>query len=231
MGAHFIPLEIVFRFGVTKGSSFLARAQTSYLKELGFTSDRISENENFGVPILEFFTKHEYTDRFLAISEAFLISSLSAQNYRKLINSNLLLSIWLKDVFGDLGLNLIDGKTEWAIDESEDLILVDSIGPDELRILDTTAQFQLSKEFLRGFYRDSKWYATVNEWKAKTADWKKKVEDSVGNPPTLSAAYLSAAQNIYSVLTSIIATKTSTDTLSTQKKIQNLLKEMAECSK
>ncbi len=55
-------------------------------------------------------------------------------------------------------------------------MLVDSIGPDELRLIKNGAH--LSKEMLRGHYRSTPWYAGVE--KAKTLaeqrgekDWKK----------------------------------------------------------
>ena len=52
---------------------------------------------------------------------------------------------------------------------------MDSIGPDELRIL--WKEVQLSKEFLRQFYRDSDWYRKVQQAKEiareeGVADWK-----------------------------------------------------------
>jgi phosphoribosylaminoimidazole-succinocarboxamide synthase len=58
------------------------------------------------------------------------------------------------------------------------IFLVDAIGPDELRILKDGVQ--LSKEFLRTFYRGTDWYGQVNQAKKQAkeqgvADWKRLV--------------------------------------------------------
>ena len=74
----------------------------------------------------------------------------------------------LKEIFEDLGIFLWDGKFEFAFAEGgrgeRDFMLVDSIGPDELRL--SYDGVQLSKQNLRNFYRGGDWHRAVG--KAKT---------------------------------------------------------------
>ena len=49
-----------------------------------------------------------------------------------------------------------DGKFEFGFGQDRELIVVDSIGPDELRL--TFENLKLSKECLRDFYRATPWF-------------------------------------------------------------------------
>ncbi len=207
--AHFIPLEIVFRFGVTKGSSYLKRVN-------------IPEDSYFGFPILEMFSKLEPQDRFLNEQEAFVISSLSKEEFQKLKITKMLTVIFLKEIIEKSGLVLIDGKTEWAIDANRNFVLVDSIGPDELRILDSSKILQLSKEFLRNYYRNSKWYKTITTEKEIGGDWKSRVKKLNIQPTNLSPQYLKTTENLFITLANIITSNNASN-------LPTLLNEMKKC--
>lgn len=226
---HFIPLEIVFRLGVTKGSSFNNRANSNYLKELGFIKDKIDENEFFGFPVIEMFSKLEPQDRFVQTLEAKKISSLEEVDFKKLQYTNLLVVIFLNKLISKSGLILIDGKTEWAIDENHNLILVDSIGPDELRILDESKEIQLSKEFLRNYYRNTDWYKSLQKEKLIGGDWKKRLINSNQMPQKLSNEYLSISKRLFKVLADLFSTTQHEENLKNQNKLQLLLKDMRAC--
>lgn len=198
--SRLVPLEVVFRFGMPKGSSLVERLTPDYARALGL-SGVPREGEKFNAPVLEFFTKLEDTDRFLTWEQALNYSGVEYAQFEQIVNRTLALAIWLAGVFEEKGLELWDGKFEWALIDGK-LALVDSIGPDELRLLVPKIGTQLSKEFLRLFYRDSKWFEAVKQAKKEAEanpdlDWQDLVRSRVGEPPRLSAAFREAADALY----------------------------------
>lgn len=154
-----VPLEVVFRFGMPKGSSLSSRlakdpsyAQTLGLKELP------QEGCYFEHPVLEFYTKLEPKDRLLSVQEALLISGLQAEQFETLSELACLLALALFVLFGERGVELWDGKFEFVAD-SREILLADSIGPDELRLL--YKKCHLSKEMIRQVYRGSVWEESI----------------------------------------------------------------------
>ena len=147
-----IPLEVIFRWGAPAGSSLLKR------------HPHVKENERFSRPMVEFTTKLEEEDRVLSAEEAREIAGMSAEEMRRLVEQTCEVASHLKEVLSLMHVELWDGKLEWAFSgAARDLKLVDAIGLDELRV-----SFQghaLSKEFLRHHYRDTSWYAALNESK------------------------------------------------------------------
>lgn len=170
-----IPLECIFRFGAPLGSSLLDK-----------NSD-IVPNTLFDSIKIEFTTKLEKKDRKLSVSEAVSIASLTKLEFQKL---NELIKIYASVLwhgFNSKGVMLWDGKFEFAFGkrlnpEEREIILIDSIGPDELRL--TFEGIPLSKEFLRQAYRETNWYQA----------WKKG-ENS--DPPTLKNKTIKMAKDIY----------------------------------
>ena len=171
-GARLVPLEVVFRFGMPAGSSLEQRLSSikDYGKTLGFKKDP-EPNQWFNFPVLEFFTKLEPKDRFLTVQEAALLSGLNAGEFQKMTELALDVSLALHEIFARAGIELWDGKVELlaaknGLDVSDsEIILADSVGPDELRLLFDGQQ--LSKEMIRQFYRGSDWEKTLkklNKW-------------------------------------------------------------------
>ena len=198
--SRLVPLEVVFRFGMPKGSSLVERLTPAYARSLGLTGVP-REGEKFTAPVLEFFTKLEDTDRFLTWEQALNYSGVEYTQFEQMVSRTLALAIWLASVFEEKGLELWDGKFEWALLDGK-LALVDSIGPDELRLLAPQTGTQLSKEFLRLFYRDSKWFEAVKQAKKEAeanpdVDWQELVRARVGEPPRLSTAFREAADALY----------------------------------
>jgi phosphoribosylaminoimidazole-succinocarboxamide synthase len=197
-----IPLEVVFRFSCPQGSSLLERVQRDpgYMASIGFGDFKVSENEKWEFPVLELFTKLETTDRPLTLTEALAISGLSGAQMQKLLLKTAWVAGWLKSVCSKAGVELADGKLEWAVLESGDVMLVDAIGPDELRLLKDGVQ--LSKEFLRNFYRNTTWYQAVNRAKELgrahgVAEWKKLAAEQ---PPALTPRHKELATHLYMAL-------------------------------
>jgi phosphoribosylaminoimidazole-succinocarboxamide synthase len=198
-----VPLEFVFRLSCPEGSSLKERANRdpNYLTSLGFPGIQVGPHSRWDFPILELFTKLENTDRPISLGEALAISGLSASQLQNILFKTAWVAGLLKYGCNQLGLELADGKLEWAIDATGESILIDAIGPDELRILKDG--IQLSKEFLRGFYRKSQWYEQVEQAKtqakiAGSQEWKKWVRES---PPLLPTKHRDLAIQVYLALT------------------------------
>ena len=112
---------------------------------------------------------------------------------------------FVKAALAAIGVELADGKLEWGMGPGGDIFLVDAIGPDELRILRDGVQ--LSKEFLRGFYRKTPWYAEVNRAKERAplegiTEWKKLVRVP---PPELPARMRELGSQVYLSLANELA--------------------------
>ena len=211
-----VPLEVIFRFGVPEGSSLLSRTgDDAYCKTLGL--DKAPQSgDRFETPIIEFSTKLETSDRYLPYGEAQEIAGLSDAEFDNLATLTKLLSLRLKYCFDGIGLELWDGKLEFAFsgmdaDGNRSFILVDSIGPDELRL--TRDGVHLSKEALRSFYRPLPWHGQLETAKklAKERgekDWKKIcIEELKALPPHLPQAVKKQAEMIYTGIAKALSEK------------------------
>jgi phosphoribosylaminoimidazole-succinocarboxamide synthase len=194
-----VPLEVVFRFSCPPGSSLLERTARDphYLTSIGFGDWKLTEGGKWEFPILEVFTKLETIDRPLTLTEAVAISGLSATQMERLLLSTAWVAGWLRSVCRKAGVELADGKLEWAMDADGALFLVDAIGPDELRLLKDGVQ--LSKEFLRIHYRETSWYAALDRAKELgrtrgVVEWKKFVAEP---PPALPVLHRDLASQLY----------------------------------
>lgn len=197
-----VPLEVVFRFSCPEGSSLLDRVESDpqYLVSRGFGEANVSPGTRWEFPVLEMFTKLEASDRPVSLGEALAISGLSARELENLLLTTAWVAGFLKQDLSLHGLELADGKVEWAVSESGELMLVDAVGPDELRILKNGVQ--LSKEFLRKHYRETPWYQAVGQAKSQAqsqgiADWKRLVAQP---PPALPAEKRELARQVYLAL-------------------------------
>lgn len=204
-----VPLEVVFRFSCPEGSSLIERVNRdpSYLSSIGFGSYEVAPGKKWDFPVLELFTKLESTDRLLTLSEALAISGLSGEQLQSLLLRTAWVAGFLRGACAKEGLELADGKLEWGVDADGSLFLVDAIGPDELRLL--WEGVQLSKEFLRGYYRTTPWYEAIGKAKeyarnSGSADWKRSV--SLG-PPHLPAEHRELASQLYLALANAMTGK------------------------
>lgn len=210
-----VPLEFIFRFGMPKGSSLMKRVKDKkYLEELGL-HDEPCFGDEFSQPIVEFSTKLEPSDKYLSYTEAREIANLSELEFERILNTVKVVAMRLRDIFQDIDIKLWDGKFEFAFDEMIDgerqFMIVDSIGPDELRL--TKNGIPLSKENLRLFYRDGVWHQSVEQAKElaskrKEKDWKRICLEELGQSPSqLEEEFKQHAEGIYTGLANALATK------------------------
>lgn len=207
-----VPLEVVFRFGAPEGSSFLERLESrpGYAQSFGF-AEKPAPGTWFPYPVVEFFTKLEPTDRFLTREEAKEIAALTQEELDALTASTLLTALRLKDMFAATGLELWDGKLEFAFlppakpGGTRSFQLVDSIGPDELRLIGPGG-VHFSKEFLRRVYRGGTWYRAAEYAKRLgkergVKDWKKICREELKESPRpLAPETLRLATALYPAL-------------------------------
>jgi phosphoribosylaminoimidazole-succinocarboxamide synthase len=210
-----VPLEVIFRFGAPEGSSFLDRvaADPGYASACGLGETPVA-GAWFPFPIVEFFTKLEPADRFLSREEAKGVAALTEEEITELAQLTQLLALRLKDIFVARGLELWDGKFEFAFLPGEggqrSFQLVDSIGPDELRLIGKGG-VHFSKEFLRRVYRGTAWYEALAKAKDLARirgekDWKKICREELhAVPGRLPAPALEAATQLYPVLAESLA--------------------------
>lgn len=203
-----IPLEVVFRYSCPQGSSLLKRVQKNadYLSSLPLPVVENPEDleKQFDAPLIEFFTKLESTDRPVMLTEAIAISGMKPKVIEEMVLKTIWVAGFLKAEFAKIGLDVADGKLEWALDSNGECLLIDAIGPDELRVLKDG--IQLSKQFLRNFYDNTQWAKQVKS-AAKDAEtkglsnWKSTVKEPV---PALTSDYQEIGSQIYLSLTNAL---------------------------
>ena len=224
-----IPLEVVFRFGMPQGSSLKGRLESNpgYLRELGLKT-MPSEGDLFEFPVIEFFTKLEPEDRHLSYQEAVLLSRLSQKQFEELLVTTRALALALRHIFAEHDIALFDGKFEFLLDQEKDrILLADSIGPDELRLI--YRGHHLSKELVRQYYQDSKWAKAVKEAKRlskidPSTDFKERcINELNATPEPIASDKKSLIDLLYPVLASTLIGK---NLLDSQKPVS--LAELAE---
>ena len=196
-----VPLEVIFRRGLPAGSSFFSRASDEqYCADLGLKGEQIpSQGGFFKEPIVEFSTKLEATDQYLSYEKAQKIAGLDHEEFLSLVAMAKLMALRLAQQYEKGGVTLWDGKFEFAFlegkspDEKRQFMLVDAIGPDELRL--SLKGLPLSKEFLRQFYRNGPWHEEVKRvQKSGDPKWKEKMTLA---PPRLEEHQKELAQGLY----------------------------------
>jgi phosphoribosylaminoimidazole-succinocarboxamide synthase len=160
-------------------------------------------NNLFIHPVLEFYTKLEPKDRLLSWQEAINLSALHAPQFHALCELSYNLALALYVLFADKQIELWDGKFEMLL-EGDRLLVADSIGPDELRLLHKGRQ--LSKEMVRQMYRGSAWERGLKEAQRiaktdNTRSWKQIAREQLRlQPEPLPATYKSVVDKLYGVL-------------------------------
>lgn len=201
-----VPLEVMFRFGVGKGSSLTKRVESDPSLLDQWDLNQLEVGKLRDIPLIDFSTKLEKGDRYLTHEEAKTLAGLSSEEFLKLNADTLKVALILRSLFAQMGLELWDGKLEWAFSPGEDrsFMLVDSIGLDELRLEKNGVS--LSKEFLREHYRKTPWYQELLEAKKKaeaTGEDFKSLCTEV--PPHLPDNQKEAAESLYLAFTNDLA--------------------------
>lgn len=191
-----VPLEVIFRMGVPKGSSLLKRDPS------------LKEGQRFQAPLVEFSTKLEESDRLLSDEQAMKTAGLNTHELERLKKQTCELARDLEELLAEIKVELWDGKFEFAFisgtSGEREFMLVDSVGPDELRL--TYDGIQLSKECLRQIYASTEWKKNIERAKEMAhekglTDWKKiYFEHFESRPPSLSKNQRDVMAKMYTAL-------------------------------
>ncbi len=210
-----VPLEVIFRKHLGQGNSLEARLKRNpaYLQDLGL-STMPSGATTFDPALVEFSTKLETSDRYLTRQEINEMNIVSEAELKNLRSQTQTIVTELEKLFSSFGVKLWDGKVEYGFGGKDSsgnrtLLLVDSIGPDELRL--TYEGLPLSKEFLRQLYSKSTWNDAVKKAKdlaqeRKTQDWKTICAQELRQTPKpLTEAQIEVSSLLYQALANEVA--------------------------
>jgi len=171
-----IPLEVIYRKSLPKGSSVFKRLEEGSLKleDLGL-KEMPHPGQTLDNPFLDVSTKLESSDRYMDWIEAKDISYLSSQEMDEIKKITLLVNQLINEEAEKIGLKYEDGKIELAFNEQRKLLLVDVLGTlDECRF--TFEGIPVSKEIARIYYRKTNWYKDVMGAKKQYGlNWKEQI--------------------------------------------------------
>ncbi|HFI0105555.1 TPA: phosphoribosylaminoimidazolesuccinocarboxamide synthase [Streptococcus suis] len=129
-----IPLEVVLR-NVTAGS---------FSKRFG-----VEEGITLPTPIVEFYyKKDELDDPFINDEHIAFLNLASPEEIAYIKEETRRINGFLKDLFAQIGLTLVDFKLEFGVDSSGQIVLADEFSPDNCRLWDADGN-HLDKDVFR----------------------------------------------------------------------------------
>ncbi len=167
---YLIPLEFICRHYAA--GSLLDRLNSGKVDPtfVGFPAGHtVKYGEPLPEPFFEVTTKLEEIDRNLGLEEALDISGLSMEEYEHIREVVLKMDEVIAREVGGRELIHVDGKKEFAFGPERELVVIDTFGTaDEDRFWDSHRydlgeHVELSKEYVRRFYRDTSYHATLME--------------------------------------------------------------------
>ncbi|HEM5198540.1 TPA: phosphoribosylaminoimidazolesuccinocarboxamide synthase [Streptococcus suis] len=142
-----IPLEVVLR-NVTAGS---------FSKRFG-----VEEGITLPTPIVEFYYKKDELDDPFINDEHIAFLELASQDQIAYIKEETRrINEFLKDLFAQIGLTLVDFKLEFGIDSSGQILLADEFSPDNCRLWDADGNHLDKDVFRRGLGELTEVYEVV----------------------------------------------------------------------
>ena len=162
---YLIPLELIVRYYVAGSLWDRIKAGKVRPDALGFPAGKtLTYGEPLPGPFFEVTTKLEPVDRLLTTAEALELSALDARQLDGIRETILKIDSAMSREIEPRGLLHVDGKKEFAMDSSGEIMVVDTFGTaDEDRFWDRDAyargrQVDFSKEFVRQHYRQTGYY-------------------------------------------------------------------------
>ncbi len=160
---YLVPLEFIVRYYLA-GSLYdrLKRGEITS-QELGFKS-MPEYGEKLPEPLFEITTKFEAHDRKVDFNEAMKIGGITRDEIDEIREIILKLDSFIAEEVEGRGLIHVDGKKEFALGPEREIYVVDTFGTmDEDRWWDKMEYengniVQLSKEFVRQYYRDTGYF-------------------------------------------------------------------------
>lgn len=192
---YLIPLEIIFRNSLPKGSSVFKRLEKGELTPEDLGLEEVPKpGEKLPRPLIDVSTKLERSDRYLDWSEAQKISCLSDKELEELKQKTSLINDFITERAESIGLIHADGKVEFGLNPERQLILVDVCGTlDENRMLFNSVN--VSKQVLRDYYLTTPW---AKEFEAAKQELS---EEEWPKPPLLPKELIDIVANMYKSVT------------------------------
>ncbi|MFI3069376.1 phosphoribosylaminoimidazolesuccinocarboxamide synthase [Streptococcus suis] len=142
-----IPLEVVLR-NVTAGS---------FSKRFG-----VEEGIALVTPIVEFYyKKDELDDPFINEEHIAFLELASQEQIAYIKEETRRINEFLKDLFTQIGLTLVDFKLEFGVDSSGQILLADEFSPDNCRLWDADGNHLDKDVFRRGLGELTEVYEVV----------------------------------------------------------------------
>lgn len=142
-----IPLEVVLR-NVTAGS---------FSKRFG-----VEEGIALSTPIVEFYyKKDELDDPFINDEHIAFLNLASPEEIAYIKEETRRINGFLKDLFAQIGLTLVDFKLEFGVDSSGQIVLADEFSPDNCRLWDADGNHLDKDVFRRGLGELTEVYEVV----------------------------------------------------------------------
>lgn len=158
---YLIPLEVICRHYVAGSLLDRVKAGKITAEQLGFPKDHVVKyGEKLPRPYLESTTKLEEHDTNLTDAEAKKMAGLTDAEYKEIMDTVLKIDAIITKEAAKRNLIHCDGKKEFGYDKDRKLIVLDTFGTlDEDRWWDAEEYakgniVELSKEFVRQYYRD-----------------------------------------------------------------------------
>ena len=144
-----IPLEVVLR-NITAGS---------FSKRFG-----VEEGIELTHPIVEFYyKKDELDDPFINDEHVGFLNIASQEDIAYIKEETRRINVFLKELFAQIGLKLVDFKLEFGFDKTGQIILADEFSPDNCRLWDVDGNHLDKDVFRRGLGELTDVYEVVLE--------------------------------------------------------------------
>lgn len=167
---YLIPLEFIVRYYIA--GSLFDRLKSGKISRDAISTKNIEYGAKLSDPFFEVTTKFEKFDRELDMNEAMQISGLNKKEMDEIKEQILKIDAFMNSEVLKRGLIHVDGKKEWALDSERVPVIVDTFGTaDEDRFWDLDSykngeQIELSKEYVRKYYRETGYYDRLMEARA-----------------------------------------------------------------
>jgi phosphoribosylaminoimidazole-succinocarboxamide synthase len=171
---YLVPLEFIARYYVA--GSLLDRIEAGKINPASLGLSSVKYGDELPEPFIEVTTKLEKVDRPLQKKEALKISGLSKDEYDSITEIILKIDADMNSQVKKRGLIHVDGKKEFALDADRCIMVVDTYGTaDEDRFWDLQSYeegncIELSKEFVRSYYRDTGYHERLYAARAEKRD-------------------------------------------------------------
>ncbi len=203
-GNFVVPIEVIYRNSLPKGSSVFRRLKegTLTLHEMGL-HEIPSDGQRLPTPFVDGSTKYEEFDRYPGWEELQYLAGLSDEEAERIKDATLMVNGVISEGMARAGFINEDGKLEFMFTPFRNLMVADTLGTlDECRI--TYLGVDVSKQIPRDWYAYSQpeWKNEIDVAKgANRKNWKALVKTQPEPlPPALKdiieAFYMSVANSV-----------------------------------